>query len=159
VKKLILALLLATGCAYAQSPFSSVSVSATVTGLSGNSNSSPGTLIEGTVPVSSKLSLGTLVLLDSAINTNGYYGLVEYNLPLPKSVDSKKFQFFVSGALGVDQVTDQHISGGGFVGFNYDPTGSGHFAIGPRVGYLRLPGSASPNAAVVSLGTQITLGK
>ena len=145
--------------------FSSVTVGATAVGITGNGTSNPATIISGTLPVSSKINVGTMVLLNSATDTNAYMGQFSYTLPLPKSVDAKKFQCLVIGSVGVDQVsftnapTQQHIAGGGFVQLNYDPTGSGHFAFGPMVGYLRLPGSSQPNTAVVALGANISFGK
>lgn len=161
----LLLLFSASFCRAQSTPFSSVTVGATAVGITGSGTSNPATIISGTLPVNSKINVGTMVLLNSATNTNAYMGQFSYTVPMPKSIDAKKFQVLATGAVGIDQVsftnapTQQHIAGGAFVQLNYDPTGSGHFGFGPMVGYLRLPGSSQPNTAVVALGAQISFGK
>lgn len=165
MKRLLPILLLFVALPCFGQAFSSVTVGATAVGITGGGQSNPATIIDGSLPVSTRLSIGTMVLLNSATDTNAYMGQASYSLPMPKSVDANKFDFRLVMAVGVDQIsfvkapTQQHICGGGLIQMNYDPTGSGHFGFGPMVGYLRLPGSSQPNTAVIALGGQISFGK
>lgn len=143
-------------------PFSTISVSATVTSLTGGSQSSAATILEGTVPVSKDFSLRVDSLLDSAVDAQGYFGGINYFLPVPKALNPNKVQLFVTGSVGVDILSPgnlpskQHISGLAGGGFNYDPTGSGHFALGAEVRYGRLPGLGTGNTVIVSFGPSVT---
>lgn len=113
------------------------------------------------MPLSPRLGVRVDSVLDSAIDTQGYLGGVNYYLPTPKSVNAQKFQFYVTASVGVDRITpadsptQQHIAVMAGGGFNYDPTGAGHFALGAEIRFARFPGLGSGNFAVLSFGPSI----
>jgi hypothetical protein len=95
----------------------------------------------------------------------GYFGGVRWNPDLSNVlkktiIPPKTFQPYLHAAIGVVRVTPAAASDknhfGAFVGggIEYDPTGSGHFAITPfRFEYLNAPGfGRSPHGWMVGAG-------
>jgi len=82
-------------------------------------------------------------------------------------LDSKKFQLYVTGSLGVDRVTDhtgdvhQHITGLAGGGLRYDPTGSGTFSVTlaeVRYGWLPgLTGATTNNVILFQTGVRFAI--
>jgi hypothetical protein len=97
-----------------------------------------------------------------------YYGQPLQQLLAKLRLDTKKFQLYVTGAVGVDRVTDhtgavtQHIAALSGGGLRYDPTGSGRFSVTlAEVRHAWLPGlfGTTNNAVIFSTGVSFRLGK
>lgn len=109
-------------------------------------------------------------LLAPANNLQGYYGGIRYNFSLNSlvgktNIPKDTFQPYLHGAFGVVRnvpatgTSTQSYSGMAGGGFDYDPTGGGHFAIGPRVEYFNAPGfGGSPHGVVISANLTFILG-
>lgn len=162
VSILVIGFLLA-GVAEAQTSTPSVqtfSLTSSALSLPGGGKTVAATNAGATFNVTTNLQLRSDNILTTDGSFYGYFGGVNYFLPvlgrklndISPNLSGGRFHFYVTGSAGVDQAYGkQHyafLAGGGVF---YDLTASGKWTLGGEARYAKLPGYAN-NTAIVSVG-------
>lgn len=136
--------------------------------LSGGQNLGAATDIGATFAVTKNWLLRSDNIIAPSVNTEGFFGGVQYNLPqlanLLKNtnLNSSHFQFYASAALGAARTQIgatgtpvNHFAALAGGGVNYDPTGTGKFSLNlAEVRWAKMPGWAN-STVIVSSGLQL----
>jgi len=152
-----------------------ISVQAQAMALSSQATTAAASDVGFAVHISSSFALRAETIQSPTANSgdsvNVFVGGIEWSgkpfdgLTRLLRLDTDHFQFYATGSLGVDRVTDhtgdvhQHIAALAGGGLRYDPTGSGRYTVRlaeVRYGWLPgLIGTTTNNVIVVSTGLQI----
>jgi hypothetical protein len=169
----ILAIALLSGVCFAQQPAPNPStesptftINASV--LGGGQNLGAATDIGASFAVTKNWYLRSDNIIAPSVNTQGFFGGVQYNLPqlanLLKNtnLNATHFQFYATAALGAARTQIgatgnpvNHFAALAGGGVNYDPTGSGKFSLNlGEVRWAKMPGWSN-STVIVSSGLQL----
>jgi hypothetical protein len=156
--------------AQAPTPTQTFNFTAQAVALPGGKTTVPAMILGGTFAITPRFSLRNDNLMVPGSGFSGYFGGFEYSLPqlgvalnnMSPNLNGNKFQFYLTGSMGIDRIAlqdgsaTQHyafLAGGGV---RYDPTSSGHFSVNLiEVRWAKLPGYAN-STAVVSSGLTLS---
>lgn len=114
------------------------SISASASGFIGGQQSNPSTIVEGSVNLSRRLSIGYDQVLIPNLNANYHFGLLRYDMPLASVIgkklnsqmvfDTSKWGVGFIGGAGVlrqdiTAIKQQHIASEVGAGLNYNANG------------------------------------
>ena len=136
--------------------------------LGGGQNLGAATDIGATFAVTKNWLLRSDNIIAPAVNTQGFFGGVQYNLPqLQKllantNLSNKNFQFYATAAMGAARTQIgasgtpvNHFAALAGGGVNYDPTGTGKFSLNlAEVRWAKMPGWSN-STVIVSSGLQL----
>lgn len=145
------------------SPFNTFSMNLAPVSLPGNHQTVAGTAAGADLTLTPNFDVGNLDIIAPGQNFQYFAG--HFNRRIPQlanyfnnhsTQNMLKFQFGVTGSVGIDRLTAtgrQHFgaTGGGFVNYSL---GGGRYSLGAEVQYAKFPGLAN-NTFIVSLDPAI----